>query len=363
MKDRAKGTRYGAHACRAVIAGLAFFALWQIGLGTLIEAWRPELRDPSFEIKYRQLTRLLRLHQEPPATILFMGSSMTANGVNAGLLEQPLASSLGRPVVSYNLAINGDGPLAHLIHMQRLLRRGIRPELVVVELSPLLCEVGQVKQEIRRYPPNLLEHSDLDIMERHADQPDLYTDWWQAHLVPIHGHRIMILNQSARTFVPFSERVELWTDADRHGWRGKKQPTPAEHERILEEIESQFKERGAKYKIDEVPLNALRELTELLAKERIATVFVLMPEGPLFRTFYLPERVAPVLATFAGLSRKHGFPLLSARDWFDEDKFRDSYHLHEQGANAFTERLLREIISPTMHAAQNGQRSRVAKID
>src|SRR5438105_1083440 len=123
MKDQTKGSQFRAHACRAVIAGLGLFALWQVGLGTWIEAWRPELRDPTFEIKYRQLTRLLRQHQEPPATILFMGSSMTANGVNAGLVEQPLASTLGRPVVSYNLAINGDGPLAHLIHMQRLLRR------------------------------------------------------------------------------------------------------------------------------------------------------------------------------------------------------------------------------------------------
>jgi hypothetical protein len=319
-------------------------------MGTLIEGWRPELRDPSFEIKYRQLTRLLRQHQQPPATVIFMGSSMTANGVNAAIVEEPLASTLGRPVVAYNLAINGNGPLSHLVHMQRLLRRGIRPDVVVIELTPLICEVGQGRLDVRRFPAEVLEHPELDTLERYADQPALRTEWWQSHLVPVHGHRSMILNQSARVFVPFDERVELWTDADAHGWRGRPVPSPQEHRQILQEIERQFKTRLASYKMSEAPLKALRELTDLLAKERIVAVLVMMPEGPLMRSFHDPESLAAALKEFTALSRQHGFPLIHAHDWFDEGEFRDSYHLHEVGATEFTQRLVPVILGPWKHS-------------
>ena len=273
---------------------------------------------------------------------------MTANGIDASRIEEPLANVMGRPVVCYNLGINGNGPLAHLVHVQRLLRRGIRPDLVCIEVSPLMCDSGEVKLDIARFPANVLEHRDLETLERHADPPDLRSDWWQAHLLPIYGHRVMILNQSARVLVPFKERVELWKDADEHGWRPRPVPTPTEHRRYLAEVEQEFKERWARHKIDEIPLNALRELTDLLAKERIKAALVVMPEGPMMRALYRQELAEPVTEVFATMSRKHGFPLIYAREWLDEEHFRDSYHLHKTGAKAFTERLLREGLTPTL---------------
>ena len=185
------------------------------------------------------------------------------------------------------------------------------------------------------------------MSERHANPPDLRTDWWQTHLVPIHGHRVMILNQSARVFVPFAERVELWKDADPRGWRPRPAPSPEDHRRFLDEVRDEFRQRWAKHKPGETALKALEELAELLARERIAAVLVRMPEGPLMRSLYTEEMAAPALHTFAAISRKHGFPLVQARDWFGEEKFRDSYHLHEQGAHEFSLRLMRAIAETT----------------
>jgi hypothetical protein len=343
-----KRDRLQARARSGIIFGLALFVLLQLGLGALVEGWRPELRDPTFEIKYRQLARLLSKHKQPPATVVFLGSSMTASGVDAGKLEEPLAASLGRPVVSYNLGINGNGPLSHLIHMERLLRRGLRPDVVCIEISPLMCDAGQSRLDIERFPANVLERHDLETLERFADPPDLRTEWWQSHLVPIHGHRGMILNQSARALVPFNERVELWSDVDGHGWRPRPVPLPEEHRHFLAEVESEFKARWVRHKVDPVPLAALRDLTALLAKERIMALLVIMPEGPMMRSLYISELAAPVMDEFAKIARQQGFPLIHARDWLDEDMFRDSYHLHADGAKAFTERLLREALTPTI---------------
>jgi hypothetical protein len=324
----------------------------------LIEGCWPELRDPTFEIKVRQLTRLRRQHPQPPATIVFLGSSMTANGVNAAMIETPLADNLGRPVVAYNLGINGNGPLAHLVHVQRLLRRGIRPDLVFVEVGPLMCDIAEARNDLARFPGNRLEHGDLAILDRHAASPDLHAEWWQAHLVPIHGHRVMMLNQSARVLVPYNERVELWADADTHGWRSRPIPPPAEHRAILLGIEKEFTERFGRLKMNEDSVNALRELTELLAREQIAAVLVSMPEGPLMRSLCKPAAIQPVMSEFAAIGRKHGFPLIQARAWFGEEAFRDSYHLHEAGACAFTERLLREMTSPSALSVREWLRTR-----
>ena len=335
-----------ARARGAIVTALVLFVFTQLAMNTAIEEWRPEWRDPTFEIKYRRLTSLLNQHQQKPATVVFFGSSMSASGMKADVVEAPLAASLGRPVVGFNLATNGAGPLTQLIYVQRLLRRGVRPDLVVIELAPLFYEVGQAPIELRRFPADVLEGPDLNTIERYSQQLDLRNEWWQARLVPVHGHRLMILNQSARPLVPFSDRVEIWTEADGHGWRGRPKPTPEEHRQILHEIEAQFKTRYANYKIDPVPLQTLRELTDLLAKERIAAALVMMPEGPLLRSLYGPDVLTPLIVEFTAMSRKYGFPLIQACDWLEEEKFTDSYHLNAEGAQVFTERLVSELMRP-----------------
>jgi hypothetical protein len=290
----------------------------------------------------------LQQHPQPPAPVVFLGSSMSANGMKAELAEAPLTASLGRSVVSYNLATNGGGPITHLVYVQRLLRRGVRPELVVLEVSPLLFCPGQASLDIRRFPAEVLEHQDLDIIERHGNQPDLRDEWWKSQLVPAYGHRLMILNQSARVLVPFNDQIDLWADVDEHGWRGRKALAPEMHGVALTQIEFQLKDKLAKFTIDEAPLKGLRELTDLLAKERIKAVLVVMPAGPFLRSLYAPGSTAPVMAEFAAVSRQHGFTLIDAQEWYDESSFVDSYHLHDEAADGFTQRLVREVLAPAV---------------
>jgi Protein of unknown function (DUF1574) len=334
---RARGT---------LLLALGAFVLSQVGLRVFIDEVKPELRDPTFEIKYRQLARLLEQYPQPPAAVVFLGSSMSANGMKAEIVEAPLTAALGRPVVGYNLATNGGGPITHLVYMQRLLRRGVRPELVVLEVSPLLFAPGQASMDFLRFPADVLERADIDILERHRDLPELRDEWWKARLFPAYGHRLMILNQSARILVPFEEQIELWRDVDEHGWRGRTALPPEEHERALAHTRLVHKERLAKFKIDELPLNGLRELAALLAQEGIKTVLVVMPTGPFMCSLYVPGSTAPVMAEFAALSQQHGFALIDARDWYDEGSFLDSYHLHKDAAHEFTQRLVREALVP-----------------
>jgi hypothetical protein len=335
----------------AVVAGLVLFVAWQAGFGALVEGWRPELRDPTFEIKYRQFVRLIWQQPQAPATVVFLGSSITGHGIKADMMDEALSAELGRPVVAYNLATNYAGPLTHLVYLKRLLRRGVRPDLVVLELSPLLYREGQAKRDVERLPPHVLEHADLCTLERFAGPARLHGDWWAAHLVPVHGHRLMVLNQAAQPLVPHQDRIELWADADDHGWRQRRIPAPEEHRYFLSEVEKLFRGNLANYQIDAGSVAALRELTELLAREKIPAVLVMMPMGPLLRSLEAPERTAPLTAEFQSLSQRYGFTLIDARDWCGEDRFIDSYHLHRGGAAEFTERLRREVIGPALQGA------------
>ncbi|HZZ78877.1 MAG TPA: DUF1574 family protein [Gemmataceae bacterium] len=344
---RARGT---------LLLALGAFVLTQLGLRLFIDEWKPELRDPIFEIKYRQLANLLGQHPKPAASVVFFGSSMSANGMKAGEAEAPLTSSLGRPVVSYNLATNGAGPVTHLVYMQRLLRRGVRPDMVVLEVSPLLFVQGQVAMDISRFPADVLEREDIGTLERYAGKSDLRDEWWKSQLVPTYAHRRMILNQSAPLLVPFSEQIELWPDVDAHGWRGRRALPPEEHRVALQAIEAQLKEKLQKFRPEEEPRKGLNELADLLTKEHIQAVLVVMPEGPFLRSLYAPNAAEPMREEFRSLCRRHGFTLVDAHEWYDESQFVDSYHLHASAAQEFTERLVREGLTPVAASTRHAKR-------
>src|SRR5262249_5729664 len=148
----------------AVLWGLALFALGQLALRIGIEYGRPELRDPTFEIKFRQLSSRLAESAASPKTVIFLGSSTTAHGMTADLVEDTVAGSLECPGVAFNMGTRAAGPLTSLIPLRGLRARGIRPDLVVIELSPPLYDSADEPSDLQRFPANVLEHEDVALV-------------------------------------------------------------------------------------------------------------------------------------------------------------------------------------------------------
>jgi hypothetical protein len=338
-------TAMQAKARAVVLGAAALFVLAQVGLRGVIEEARPELRDPTFEIKARRYAALKSQISPAPASVLFMGSSMTVFGVDAAAVDGPASQTLGRSVVAYNLGVAGSGPFTQMLFLQRLLRRGARPDFVVLELSGLCFSHEDPFGELKHFPGQMLSRHDLDTVTRYsADADEVYRDWLEAYLVPVHGHRLTIVSQAAQVFVPPSDRLELWENLDAHGWRRMAVPSPEEHARVLKNVTTTFGPQMARYKVGPAQVRAMRELGELLVRERIPTLLVWMPEGPLMRSFYSSEAAQSLQSAFERVSEEHGFPLVKARDWLKEDAFWDSVHMTEVGGSAFTERLLREAL-------------------
>src|SRR5215470_5853431 len=90
----------------AILWGLALFVLTQVGLRLFIERVRPALRDPTFEIKYQQLVRQVAAFPEAPLKVVFLGSSMTAHGIDAAALDAPLSAAARHPALAFNFGIH-----------------------------------------------------------------------------------------------------------------------------------------------------------------------------------------------------------------------------------------------------------------
>src|SRR5262245_57394681 len=130
------------HSRAAVLWALAWFA----GLDGLsgLAAFRGlgELRDPQYACKADKLARLLDRPGPRPFTVVMLGSSRTAFGLDAGRLERPCADGGARPPVGpllvFNFGIPGAGPLTELLTLRRLLAGGTRPDHVLIEVLPPL---------------------------------------------------------------------------------------------------------------------------------------------------------------------------------------------------------------------------------
>jgi hypothetical protein len=212
------------------------------------------------------------------------------------------------------------------------------------------------RDEVGRLPADRLAHDELPVVERYRDSSSsgLLADWWRAAVVPVYAHRVVILSEFLPVLLPAPLRVECCQDMDDSGWLslrlGPQYLTPQHRRRTLEGIREQWAPVMSRLTTDGQGMRALRELLTLADREGIATAMVLMPEGPVLRSCYLPAPWKRVYASLEALGRQFNSPIINARDWVAEEDFKDSHHLLPSGATAFTERLGREVILPTLQA-------------
>jgi len=262
----------------ALLWGLASFAALQALLAVGIELRFPELRDPEYGRKASRLSA--RTAASPrPYTVVMLGSSRVLFGFDAGLLEAPLARAAGRPAVVYNFGLTGAGPLAELLTLRRLLARGTRPDLLLVEVLPAL--LSEQCDEREHFPALRLWRGDLALLERYGARRR--ADWWAARPVPWYEHRFAILSLLLPTLLPDSLRQDWAWGCDESGWVRSGGEMTAEQRRAAEEhARQEYAHLLADFRPGEPACRALRELLNTCRTERIAVALVVMPESTTF---------------------------------------------------------------------------------
>ncbi len=345
---------------RSLLWGLATFLLGQLLLAAAIECRLPQLRDPLYGDKERRL--LERLAGPPRPVIVMLGSSRTEYAFRAADVERHLAGPDGGPTV-FNFGIAGGGPLMELLTLRRLLGRGVRPQLLLVEVLPPAL-AGQVDlADLARMVPERLSHADLSLMDRYAPSARLRSGWWTGWPLPCHSHRFALLSEVCPALLPAEERLDRAQATDDAGWTAMpsfRRGHADEHRKLFtERAHAEYARALDNFRLGGPGPGAVRELLSLCRRKAIPVVLVLMPEGAEFRRWYSPAAWSQIDAFLAELGRAYEVDVINARDWLPESSFADSHHQLPEGAARFSERLAREVIGPRLNSfkgrAQGGE--------
>lgn len=339
-----------ARSCRrSLVWGLGFFVLFQLLLALTLELWWTSGRDPLYGAKIARLRS--RLRQSPNARLVVMlGSSRTGDGFRAASLEPELAQELGQPLILFNFGMSAAAPCTQLLQLQRLLAEGIKPDLVLFEILPVLLD-DQQGCAPQRLPPERLSWRDVQQVRSYPfSTHSLRQAWREARAFPWYAHRFNLVSLIWPTLLPLNLRQDGYVRCDGCGWSAPAfwKLSPEQHREAIARTIKGYQEHLEDFQLGSASPEAVRRTLKECRRHNIQAALVLMPEGPVYRSLY-GSQVWPQVDSFLDrLQLEFGVPLVNARTWIEEEGFFDSHHLIPDAAAQFTERLGREAILPLL---------------
>lgn len=346
---RARRASRVRQAVVGLLSGGAFFVLLQLGLALVIEGGLTEWRDPHYECRLHRLQHQLRAAPRRPFLVVALGSSRTSMGLCGLKASQYLSAQLRRPVLVMNFGVIGGGPITELLTWRRLREDGIRPDLLLVEVLPPALNAMVHSEELGevRLPTDRLRWQDLAFIERYSDERrSLQQEWRRGWPLAWYTHRVALLSALAPVLLPQAHRLTPRQNLDDSGSiRDLESSWPYKDRQQATEIAfQQYAPCLSLFRLGGPSCAALQELLFSAGRDGIATALVLMPEGPLFRSWYPPSVRDQIDRWLAGVVQQHGTPLLDTRAWLPESAFWDSHHLRPDRAVEYTRRLSEELL-------------------
>lgn len=331
-----------SRARHSVLAGIVFVVLGTVGLNVVVDTVKPQWRDPEYGHRLKELRA--QVHAAPGRPLVVaLGSSRVEMGLSPAHLG--LGDGPDAPLV-YNCSQAGCGPLQELMTLQRLLAAGVKPDYVLVEMLPPVMSLATPPEEL--IPSDQLAYQDLDRLEPFANDPaTLRNRWLRTRVAPWHTYRLSLLcHWGLGSWLPWQVRKDfLWKQMQPGGWMPY----------LYTDMPAQKRAEGqAKAKAEYVPYfvgynftpqtdRSFRQIIELCRDRGIPVAFYVMPESPLFRSWYPPH----VPRVFADYSATLGVPVFNASTWLDDElMFADGHHLLRPGAEAFSRRFGAECLAP-----------------
>jgi hypothetical protein len=323
---------------RIIVGTLVSLLLLQAAFYFVVPWWHP---DTEYRIKKEALQA--RLAERPDHSPLVMvGSSRVSFAFDPELL-QPLTDESGKPVLSFNFGHFNAGPTSHLLTVDRLVRSGVKPRWLIVEVLPALCFeewAGFVHSSrwddiriLSKYYP--FDKYGGALLKNHLLLP------WYFYRGELQEHYLHE-RQAERMALKTSPYGCLTHIAECIDAKGRQQST-----------ESQCRVFGAdlsgSMRLTSSSEAAYRELLQLCGREGIEAALIMMPEGDTFRSWYSDAANLELTGFLDRLSAEFAVPIFDARQWFGDEYFADSHHLLRPGACEFTRRFEREILQPFVH--------------
>jgi hypothetical protein len=259
-------------------------------------------------------------------------------------------------VSAVNFGFPSTGFVTDLLTWRRFQRDGVRPDVLLIEVMPSLFVEDtpeQMKEELM--PANRLTFFELGVLEpyRGGARPDLGREVALADATALYSRRYAMTRAVVPSLVPA-------VDDDRKPffWVANRplipfEPPAEERAKALAWAHTQYAETLADYR--PARCEGLRRLLTSCRDEGVTAALVVMPEGPVYRSWYGPETWPRIEAWLYEIGREYGVEVINAREWMDEVDFKDSHHLLPAAADRFTERLAREHIVPALRRRGQAQ--------
>src|SRR5439155_24777706 len=247
------------------------FLVLQLCLGQGIERWLPRVRDPHYTVRAAKLDNLIAKNPKAPLVVM-IGSSRTQLGLQGGRLSRK-AESANAEV--FNFGIPASGPIAQLVCLRRLLDHGVRPELLLIELTPpFLSQRGNKPMEEEMLDASRLELAELRRIETYYDRPwRLWSPWLMAQCLASSRRRAELRPQLALDAAkPWTASDDPFQPMDDHGWLPMMMSATEEQRRKLTGLAYQ-QYRGAlqEFELSQGAVQALRDILALCRQRDIPT--------------------------------------------------------------------------------------------
>lgn len=349
-----------------LFALLGYLAL-QIPLAVAIERY-VALRDPMFGDKSLRLRERLAeksLPDQPPLTVVMLGSSRTAYAFEGKRVEAILEEHLDRQVVAFNFGIPAAGPVTQSIYLNRILDEGVKPDLLLVEVLPSMLAaeypVLDPKSNTAWMKPGPLEKNwffpdrfdlhEIGLAVRYGyERQEVESAWWESVLSPWFALRFQLAGRVIPGWLLWSQRYDFSRGTDECGWGTPMQQviTPQAYRTGVKRARGEYEPVLATWEPGGPSEVAFHDLLRTCRDRRIPVVLVLMPEGTEFQSWYPPQVRQAIDRYIRGICEEYAIDLVDARSWLPDAAFSDSHHVLRAGAKAFSRRLAESEIVPRL---------------
>src|SRR5262245_18942752 len=311
-----------------------------VGFVLVAEVWFPGWYDRVYTVR-RDLLRERTL--EAPESPLFavIGSSRAGTGVSPGWLP-PVHDADGRRVLVFNFSHYGAGPRMNLVQLRRLLRDGVRPSWILMELFP-----GHLRKESTQASQAAI--ADFPALLPYVNRTNFLVEAARFRVDAPYRYRTPCLRTAAPPFATQAaenDDVHLGPFGDDRVLVRAGPLTPERQAHKYQLIRCLYAETMRTFAIDPVLAAATRDFLQECRERGIAVAVLIAPEDSRFRSWYGPGVEETIQELCARLRDEFGVPIIDARTWCSDADFLDPHHLAPAGARRFTIRLGREVLAP-----------------
>lgn len=330
----------------ALVCALSCFAVLQLGMSVVMDHWLPVFHDAEYGCKLALLNQ--RRTERPDSSLtLVLGSSRSGLGIDPAACPA-CRSGDGRDLIVFNFAITGCGPVQELQILKRLLRQGVRPDRLLIEVHPLMLHQENGIGEECWIEARRMDWQDLLLVSDYVfDRRGLIWKWFRTRVAPWYSNRFLILNRLAPSWLDPQTQFDPWSGLTADGWLPYRREavSPEEYQRGLASAQKEYAPMVTGYRVTEPADRALQTLLALCRDEGIEAALFLMPEASVFRDWYGPVARRHLDDYLARLAARWQLPVYDGTSWCDDGDFTDGHHLLARGAARFSARFGREAVA------------------